>query len=101
MTTTRTHLHNLQKIITYSALLTINVNFPLFSGRSIDRQTEFSANVLFNIIRTKKPVVLVTTKNDEACEAYVKEAEKLVQRKEFRQQSVPVVVTYIKTFTIF
>lgn len=38
-------------------------------------------------------MVLVTTKNDEACEAYVKEAEKLVARKEFRQLNIPVVET--------
>lgn len=38
-------------------------------------------------------MVLVTTKNDEACEAYVKEAEKLVQRKEFRQLNIPIVET--------
>lgn len=29
-------------------------------------------------------MVLVTTKNDEANEVYVKEAERLVQRKEFK-----------------
>lgn len=63
------------------------------SGRSIERQTEYSAAILYNIIRTKKPVVLVTTKNDEACEAYVKEAEKLCSRKEFRQLNVPIVET--------
>ncbi|CAL8073134.1 unnamed protein product [Orchesella dallaii] len=62
-------------------------------GRSIERQTEYSAAILFNIIRSKKPVVLVTTKNDEACEAYVKEVEKLVQRKEFRQLNIPIVET--------
>jgi len=38
-------------------------------------------------------VVLVTTKNDEACEAYVKEAEKLLQRKEFRALAIPIVET--------
>lgn len=63
------------------------------TGRSIERQTEFSAAILFNIIRAKKPIVLVTTKNDEACEAYVKEVEKLVQRKEFRQMNIPIVET--------
>ncbi|XP_035709893.1 rho GTPase-activating protein 190 isoform X2 [Folsomia candida] len=67
--------------------------YDKISGRSIDRQTDFSAAILYNITRTKKPVVLVTTKNDEACEAYVKEAEKLVQRKEFRQLNIPVVET--------
>ena len=67
--------------------------FQFLTGRSIDRQTEFSAAILFNLIRTKKPVVLVTTKNDEACEAYVKEAEKLISRKEFRQYNIPIVET--------
>ncbi|CAG7835441.1 unnamed protein product [Allacma fusca] len=62
-------------------------------GRSIDRQTEFTAAIIYNIVRTKKPIVLVTTKNDEACEAYVKEAEKLVSRKEFRQLNIPIVET--------
>ncbi len=68
-------------------------SLSILTGRSIDRQTEFTAAILFNLIRTKKPVVLVTTKNDEACEAYVKEAEKLVSRKEFRQSNVPIVET--------
>lgn len=38
-------------------------------------------------------MVLVTTKNDEACEAYSREAEKLVIRKEFRQLNIPIVET--------
>jgi len=38
-------------------------------------------------------MVLVTTKNDEACEAYTKEAEKLIIRKEFRQLNIPIVET--------
>jgi GTPase SAR1 family protein len=47
-------------------------------------QVEFLAGVLNNLVKTKKPVVLVTTKNDEANEVYVKEAERLVQRKEYK-----------------
>jgi glucocorticoid receptor DNA-binding factor 1 len=47
-------------------------------------KVEFLAGILNNLIKTKKPVVLVTTKNDEANEVYVKEAERLVQRKEFK-----------------
>ncbi|XP_046406932.1 rho GTPase-activating protein 190 isoform X3 [Ischnura elegans] len=53
-------------------------------SRSIEKQVEFAAGVLNNLMKTKKPVVLVTTKNDDANESYVKEAEKLVSRKEYK-----------------
>ncbi|XP_065352471.1 rho GTPase-activating protein 190 isoform X6 [Cloeon dipterum] len=53
-------------------------------SRSIEKQVEFVAGMLNNLLKTKKPVVLATTKNDEANELYVKEAERLVQRKEFK-----------------
>ncbi|XP_048511916.1 rho GTPase-activating protein 190 isoform X3 [Athalia rosae] len=52
--------------------------------RSIEKQVELVANILNNLVKTKKPVVLVTTKNDDANEQYVKEAEKLVTRKEYK-----------------
>ncbi|XP_034252394.1 rho GTPase-activating protein 190 isoform X12 [Thrips palmi] len=61
-------------------------------SRSIDKQTEVVAAILNNIVKTKKPVILVTTKNDEANEAYVKEAEKLVTRKEYKG-AIPMVET--------
>jgi glucocorticoid receptor DNA-binding factor 1 len=47
---------------------------------------------LQNILKLKKPVVLVTAKNDEACEQGVREAERLVQRKEFKG-CIPIVET--------
>ncbi|XP_033214904.1 rho GTPase-activating protein 190 isoform X3 [Belonocnema kinseyi] len=53
-------------------------------NRSIEKQVEIVANVLNNLVKTKKPVVLVTTKNDDANEQYVKEAERLVLRKEYK-----------------
>ena len=53
-------------------------------SRSIEKQVEIVAAVLNNLIKTKKPVILVTTKNDDANEAYVKEAERLVARKEYK-----------------
>ncbi|XP_071440115.1 rho GTPase-activating protein 190 isoform X6 [Hetaerina americana] len=53
-------------------------------SRSIEKQVEFAAGVLNNLMKTKKPIVLVTTKNDDANESYVKEAEKLVSRKEYK-----------------
>lgn len=61
-------------------------------SRTIEKQLEVVYNILINVIKTKKPVVLVTTKNDEFNEAYVREVEKLLMRKEFRGL-IPVVET--------
>ncbi|GBP41705.1 Rho GTPase-activating protein 190 [Eumeta japonica] len=61
-------------------------------GRTWEKQNEFVAIILQNILKLKKPVVLVTSKNDEACEQGVREAERLVQRKEFKG-SIPIVET--------
>lgn len=61
-------------------------------SRSIEKQLEAVNNILMNVIKTKKPVVLVTTKNDEFNEAYVREVEKLVARKEFKG-AIPIVET--------
>ena len=62
------------------------------SNRRIESQVEFLSNVLTTIIKTKKPCVLATTKNDQAYEPYVKEAEKLAGRKEFRG-NIPLIET--------
>ncbi|XP_047540656.1 rho GTPase-activating protein 190 isoform X1 [Vanessa atalanta] len=62
----------------------------LVPGRSWEKQNETLAAILQNILKLKKPVVLVTSKNDEACEQGVREAERLVQRKEFKG-SIPIV----------
>ncbi|XP_053593266.1 rho GTPase-activating protein 190 isoform X1 [Microplitis demolitor] len=61
-------------------------------NRSIEKQIEIVSNILNNLIKTKKPVLLVTTKNDDANEQYVKEAEKLISRKEYKS-SISVVET--------
>ncbi|XP_050529458.1 rho GTPase-activating protein 190 isoform X3 [Daktulosphaira vitifoliae] len=61
-------------------------------SRSIEKQLEAVTNILLNIIKTKKPVVIVTTKNDEFNEAYVKEVEKLAARKEFKG-AIPIIET--------
>lgn len=37
-------------------------------NRSLDRQVDLTASILNNCLKTKRPVVLVTTKNDEANE---------------------------------
>ncbi|XP_064292794.1 rho GTPase-activating protein 190 isoform X2 [Plodia interpunctella] len=64
----------------------------LVPGRSWEKQNETLAAILQNILKLKKPVVLVTSKNDEACEQGVREAERLVQRKEFKG-AIPIVET--------
>ncbi|KAJ0171085.1 hypothetical protein K1T71_013284 [Dendrolimus kikuchii] len=64
----------------------------LVPGRTWEKQNEILAAILQNILKLKKPVVLVTAKNDEACEQGVREAERLVQRKEFKG-SIPIVET--------
>nr|XP_022914892.1 rho GTPase-activating protein 190 isoform X6 [Onthophagus taurus] len=61
-------------------------------SRSIEKQVEFVAAILNNLIKTKKPIVVVTTKQDDCNEAYVREAEKLVQRKEYKG-AIPLVET--------
>ncbi|XP_074660547.1 rho GTPase-activating protein 190-like [Tubulanus polymorphus] len=60
--------------------------------RPVERQVEMLTHILNNIMRTKKPVVLVTTKMDESVDAYVREAEKLICRKEYRN-SIQIVET--------
>lgn len=55
-------------------------------NRPVEKQVDFVVNILNNLMKNKKPIVLVTTKNDDSTESYVREAEKIVQRKEFKGQ---------------
>lgn len=59
-------------------------------NRPIEKQVEFISIIINNLLKTKKPIVLVTTKNDDASELYVREAEKICQRKEYKGQIVMV-----------
>lgn len=61
-------------------------------SRSLEKQVEIVAAILNNLVKTKKPIVLATTKNDDANELYIKEAEKLLQRKEYKG-TVPIIET--------
>ncbi|GAB6029022.1 hypothetical protein CHUAL_004810 [Chamberlinius hualienensis] len=61
-------------------------------NRSLEKQLESVTNILNNLVRTKKPIVLATTKSDEGCDPYLKEAERLVNRKEYRGM-IPLVET--------
>lgn len=61
-------------------------------SRSLEKQVEFVAAILNNLVKTKKPIVFVTTKNDDSNEVIVREADKLLQRKEYKG-AVPLVET--------
>lgn len=60
--------------------------------RSIDKQIEFVGALLNNALKTKKPVVVATTKGELAMPDYVKEVERLITRKDFKG-SIPLVET--------
>lgn len=55
-------------------------------NRPVEKQVDFVVTILNNLMKNKKPIVLVTTKNDDSTESYVREAEKIIQRKEFKGQ---------------
>ncbi|XP_045030990.1 rho GTPase-activating protein 190-like [Daphnia magna] len=41
-------------------------------SRPIERQIEYTANILANLVKSKKPIVLATTKNDEAFDGFIR-----------------------------
>ena len=61
-------------------------------SRSIEKQVDFCGAILNNILKTKKPVVVVTTKNDESNDLYIREVHKLVQRNEYKG-NIPLIET--------
>ncbi|CAH1718322.1 unnamed protein product [Chironomus riparius] len=61
-------------------------------NRPVEKQADFIINIINNLLKNKKPIVLVTTKNDDANESYIREAEKIIQRKEYKGQ-----VTLVET----
>ena len=65
----------------------------LVPNRSPERQVEITATILNNVLKTKKPAVIVATKCDEANELMVRELERLVNRKEFKALNIPVIET--------
>jgi 50S ribosomal subunit-associated GTPase HflX len=60
--------------------------------RPSDKQMEFVAALLLAVQKTKKPVVLVSTKQDEADDQQLKELERLMARRELKG-TVPLVET--------
>ena len=60
--------------------------------RPLEKQLDYAVVLLNNAVKTKKPVVLVTTKNDIGEMAWVREVEKILTRKEFKS-AIPLVET--------
>ncbi|XP_033752621.1 rho GTPase-activating protein 5-like [Pecten maximus] len=60
--------------------------------RTLEQQVEFVTLLLNGAIKTKKPVVVVTTKTDEANDRYVKEVERLLSKREYKN-NIPLVGT--------
>lgn len=61
-------------------------------GRDVEKQIEMTNLIILNLLKTKKPIVFVTTKNDESNELLVAEAERIVNQRDFRGL-VPLVET--------
>lgn len=61
-------------------------------GRNVQKQIELTNLIMLSLLKTKKPIVFVTTKHDEANELMVMEAERLINQRDFRG-IVPIVET--------
>jgi len=59
----------------------------------VERQVDYNCRILSNLVKTKKPVVLVTSKNDNASDTLCRGAERLITRKEFKNANIPIVET--------
>lgn len=62
-------------------------------NRSPERQVDLVAQILNHAMKTKKPIVVAATKCDEADEMLVRELERLINRKEFKNANISVVET--------
>ena len=60
-------------------------------NRIPEKQTEFCSQILLNVAKQKKPMIVVATKCDEANEILVRELERLINRKELKHLNIPVV----------
>ena len=53
-------------------------------NKQIFFQVDTTAQILNSLLKTKKPIVVATTKNDEGNEIFSREAERLLNRKEYK-----------------
>lgn len=53
-------------------------------NRSIAEQVKYVSAIISRLLIHKKPLVLVTTKNDEANDCYIREAKSICQRKDYK-----------------
>jgi len=62
--------------------------------RPVGKQAEYVSYILAQLAKTKKPIVLATTKHDDLIRTYVSEVEHLLSRKELRSTGpIPIVET--------
>ena len=59
--------------------------------RSGERQSDTVTYILQQLVKTKKPIVLVSSKYDDLYEPYVKDIDRLLSRREFRSANIVVV----------
>ena len=52
--------------------------------RPVEQQIDYISVLLSNLLKTKKPIVLATTKNEEGAESYVKDVEKFLLKSRVR-----------------
>ncbi|ESO03014.1 hypothetical protein HELRODRAFT_173861 [Helobdella robusta] len=64
------------------------------SNRPIEVQLDHMHCILTQLIRTKKPITIATTKNDQAYKPFAAEVEKLVLKKDLKERGIiPIVET--------
>ena len=62
-------------------------------GRQPDQAVEQTATILSALLRTRKPVVLATTKQDELSQPHFQALQRLLQRREFQTAGIPLIET--------
>ena len=62
----------------------LTILFPPFRFRPVEQQIEYVSVLLTNLLKTKKPIVLATTKNEEAVDSYVKDVERILAKSKVR-----------------
>ena len=91
--------HEFQQILLPDGRISIDGFICVFdvsdvAQRPVSKQAEYVSYIMTQLAKTKKPMVLATTKNDELIRTYAAEAEHILSRKELRSAGpIPIVET--------
>lgn len=66
-------------------------DISITEGRTFDQQSNIAAEILYNALKTKKPIVIAASKADIGTETGKKALQRLLSRKEFKSSSINVV----------